>query len=92
MTQESPDPTVDGRPSYVAPRALRVAEKQPGMGDCSDPGSGDADMCTKPGNSAGYECLNPGSTAAEYCEDTGSAAALWCYEGVGGDTKKKATK
>jgi len=91
MTQESPDPTFDGRLSYVAPRAMRVAERQPGMGDCGDPGSGDIDTCKGPGNSAGLGCGDPGNTAAEFCEETGSAAALWCYTGADGD-KKKATK
>ncbi|MBM4430628.1 MAG: hypothetical protein FJ026_09835 [Chloroflexi bacterium] len=76
-------PKLSERSTYVAPRALRVASAQPGMGDCENPGSGDTLNCTYPGNTASQSCSDSGSTAGLNCR-TGNAAGRECDVGSDG--------
>ena len=63
----------DSRPPYEPPRALRLGDTHPGMGQCQSPGSG-ADLCESSGNDADT-CLASGSAPSIDSREPGSGAA-----------------
>ena len=67
--------TVDSRPTYESPRALRLADMHAGSGgvvSVCEPGSGDLGDCASSGNSAGFGCNTNGNNAGAVCTTTGS--------------------
>jgi hypothetical protein len=76
MTNELKTQLVDDRPTYEAPRALRLGNGPGGLGQ-NPP-------CQQPGSSAG-DC-STGSGAAAYCVEQGSSADMGCsYSGIAAD-------
>lgn len=64
----------DARPSYVAPKAMRLDDLYSGAGFCFTPGSGDNTAgCFRPGNSAVLPCSQPGNTATGDCAPIGNS-------------------
>ena len=76
-----PAPPVDDRPQYEPPTAIRMGERQTGMGLCQTHGSGDTETCINNGFTAvgtgGYSagCFQNGSNASR-----GGAVVTGCYD------------
>ena len=78
----------DSRPTYEPPRALRLGDTHPGMGDCQSPGTSadycdssgnDANTCFASGSAPAVDCYQPGSGAGS-CGVPGNDAPTQCYE------------
>ena len=59
MTDNPKKQADDDRPTYEAPRAMRMVDMHPGKGDCEGPGS--ADYACDPNGNGAFICAYEGS-------------------------------
>ena len=90
MADELKTQSIDDRPAYETPRALRLRDTHAGLGYCLLDGSGDVEVCTSgtggPSAGCGVGISDGGwcgaGSAAGSCS-AGSAAAANCISGPG---------